>query len=128
MKDLEIYFIKKLNRCIKISRGVETYYLYDKALILEYKIAQLKGVNTIYNRFKDIKWKNNLVIFKQVDTKYQNTLLIKKDFWLVMKNNFNMDYDTLKIELSKILNKHLKIQYNKYKVKLEIIWDILYQK
>ena len=75
-------------KCIKIKHNDTIYYLYDKDMILRYKLSLLKNKPfNIENNIKDnINWANDKVIFEQ-------TIHIKI-FWV----KYNLIFKILKLE------------------------------
>ena len=92
-------FLYHFNQSIKIEKRDSIFYLYDKDLILKYKLNKINNIPFEIN--KNIEWENNNVLFKQ-DKKYKYFWIKYDKYWSKIKSKYSLNYN----EISNII-KHI---------------------
>ena len=98
-------FLKIFRNSIKIKSGNSIFYLYDKEFIFKYKIFVLKDKPFNLNKFKNIEWGDNLVIFEQ-DIKNKDFWVKYEKYWRKLYTNYGLKYNEIKELIKGILDTH----------------------
>jgi len=94
-------FLHHFNQSIKVKQGNSIFYLYDKDLILKYKINQIN--NTKFKLLENIKWKDDIVLFEQ--DKNSKYFWIKYDkYWEKIESKYSLNYNEIRNIIKHILN------------------------
>ena len=98
-------FLKIFRNSIKIKSGDSIYYLYDKDLLLKYKISVLKNKVFDLSKYKNIEWENDLVIFEQ-DKKNNFFWMKYYKYWMKLEQKYGLNYQEITKIFTDILNTH----------------------
>ena len=79
-------FNRILNKSIKIKKDDSIFFIYDRNILLKYKIAKLKDIPFNLSQFNDISFDSKFVIFEQ-DNKHEK-FFIKLHY----TKKFKIDY------------------------------------
>ena len=98
-------FLKIFKSSIKIKNGDSVFYLYDKNLLFRYKISLLKEKPLDLNKYKNINWENNLIIFEQ-NKKNKHFWIKYYKYWEKIQSKYNLNYQEIKELFTGILDTH----------------------
>ena len=100
-KKIKKDFLYHFNQSIKIEQGNSIFYLYDKDLILKYKLSKIN--NTKFKLPKNIEWVDDIVLFEQdKKTKY---FWVKYDkYWSKIETKYSLNWIEIKDIIKHILD------------------------
>ncbi len=100
-KKIKKDFLYHFNQSIKIEQGNSIFYLYDKDLILKYKLSQIN--NTEFKIPENIKWKDNIVLFEQ-DIKTKEFWIKYNRYWKKFETKYSLNWLQYKNIIENILD------------------------
>ena len=98
-KDFLYYF----NQSIKVKQEDSKFYLYNKELILKYKLSQIN--KTEFKLPKIIKWEDNIVLFKQCK-KTKEFWIKYNEYWLRIQYKYLLNWFEISDIIKDILDKN----------------------
>ena len=99
--EIKEIFLFHFNQSIKVKEGDSIFYLYDKDLILKYKLSKIN--NTKFKLPKNIEWKDNIVLFEQ-DKKNKDFRIKYSKYWSKIQSKYLLDWMKIRNIIKHILD------------------------
>ena len=100
-KEIKKDFLYHFNQSIKVKQRDSIYYLYDKDLILKYKLSKINNIK--FKLPENIKWEDDIVLFEQ-NKKTKNFWIKYFKYWLKIESKYSLNWMKLKDIIKHILD------------------------